>query len=157
MSDHSRISISQDAYYRLDSAYGSTHSMLSVHLVQTAKRLAQDMDLSRNISYLQSLLALNDYFAIAEKSLVEFTLNMLSKKESARNIAKQRWLISGNVQCNPGPKGQYIKTPSNLTSQSGLIFIHLNVCSLLPIWLEYGLIQQLLTLLLKQADEICAR
>ena len=38
-------------------------------------------------------------------------------------------LLSGNVQSNPGP---YILTPAELSSQSGLKFLHMNVRSLVP-------------------------
>ena len=38
-------------------------------------------------------------------------------------------LLSGNVQSNPGPD---ILTPAELSSQSGLKFLHINVRSLLP-------------------------
>ena len=38
-------------------------------------------------------------------------------------------LLSGNVQSNPGPD---ILTPAELSSQSGMKFLHMNVRSLLP-------------------------
>lgn len=41
-------------------------------------------------------------------------------------------LLSGNVQPNPGPELQYIQTPADFKSMSGLKLVHLNVRSLLP-------------------------
>lgn len=51
-------------------------------------------------------------------------------------------LLSGNVQPNPGPELQFIQTPSDFKSFSGLKFFHLNARSLVPkidmvkIWAE---------------------
>lgn len=96
-----------------------------------------------------ALMILNDCFTISDQSFNVF-VNHLKAKHDVSVPSKRGscfifllLLLSGNVQPNPGPPTCCeIPTPDDIKSRSGLVFMHLNVCSLLPkldfvrIWVE---------------------
>ncbi len=80
--------------------------------------------LSREVNYC----TLNIYFYLGPTTRFE-----VSNSVKRRSLIVLMLLMSGNVSPNPGPHiASNFTTPVELRSRSGLGFIHLNVCSLLP-------------------------
>lgn len=74
-----------------------------------------------------------DYFVVMNRILIPNAYNDSGCTPRKRKcLVLILLLISGNVHPNPGPIINSLGTPEDFKSRTGLGFIHLNVCSLLP-------------------------